>query len=473
MRCPRCDANVKDTATLCSFCGQDLSVMHYVRRVSNTYYNMGLEKAKVRDLSGAILVLKKSLQFNKANTNARNLLGLVYYEMGETVTALSEWVLSKYLQPQDNQADYYINLIQKNQTELDATNQTIKKYNSALAAAQAGNEDLAIIQLKKVVSLNPHFVRAQQLLALLYINDGDYPKAAKLLNRARRIDFNNTVTLRYMQEVGEHIGNGTGKSKETGGIKKTSKKDPLANVTPVGTYKEEKRSLMPVMYIIIGAIVGIAISFVLIRPTLQKSGESGSLLSDTNDQIAVQSSQISSLKTEKEILEKEKKQLEKKISDADSAALKKAENYEKLLKGLNYYMADDKIQAAIEVVDCKKKDFELEEAQTLYATIGAVTETQISQLVSQGKRLMNQSYDQAIATFKKVLKLDADNQEAMYNMAYCYQKKGDHKKAKKWYNETIKVNDTTSFAAQAETHLAEVKTALGETPMPTASPTEG
>ena len=203
MRCPRCDANVSDTATLCTFCGQNLSVIHYIRRVSNTYYNLGLEKAKVRDLSGAIVVLKKSLEFNKKNTNARNLLGLIYYEMGETVAALSEWVLSKYLQADDNAADYYINTIQKNQTALDATNQTIKKYNSALAAAQAGNDDLAIIQLKKVVSLNPHFVRAQQLLALLYIHDKDYHKAAKCLNRARRIDFNNTTTLRYMQEVGD------------------------------------------------------------------------------------------------------------------------------------------------------------------------------------------------------------------------------------------------------------------------------
>lgn len=32
------------------------------------------------------------------NTNARNLLGLVYFEMGESVKALSEWVISKSLQ---------------------------------------------------------------------------------------------------------------------------------------------------------------------------------------------------------------------------------------------------------------------------------------------------------------------------------------------------------------------------------------
>ena len=61
MRCPRCDANVADTSIRCNFCGQDLSVVHYVRRVSNTYYNMGLEKAQVRDLSGAVSVLKKNV----------------------------------------------------------------------------------------------------------------------------------------------------------------------------------------------------------------------------------------------------------------------------------------------------------------------------------------------------------------------------------------------------------------------------
>lgn len=149
MRCPRCDANINDEMEICRFCGQDLSIIYHVRRISNAYYNMGLEKAQVRDLSGAVMVLKRSLQFDKCNTNARNLLGLVYNEMGETVAALSEWVLSRYLQPENNRAQYYINVIQKNQTALDAVNQTIKKYNSALNAAKGGNEDLAVIQLKK------------------------------------------------------------------------------------------------------------------------------------------------------------------------------------------------------------------------------------------------------------------------------------------------------------------------------------
>ena len=63
---------------------------------------------------------------------ARNLLGLVYFETGEVVAALSEWVISKNLRPKKNIADDYINMVQSNPTRLDTINKTIKKYNQAL-----------------------------------------------------------------------------------------------------------------------------------------------------------------------------------------------------------------------------------------------------------------------------------------------------------------------------------------------------
>ena len=53
-----------------------------IDRASDQYYNIALEKAQVRDLTGAVMYLERSLEFNKYNSNARNLLGLVYLEMG-------------------------------------------------------------------------------------------------------------------------------------------------------------------------------------------------------------------------------------------------------------------------------------------------------------------------------------------------------------------------------------------------------
>ena len=115
MNCPRCNAAVAFTKLRCDNCGHDLTAYHKLVSLSNIYYNKGLSQAKVRDLTGAISSLKQSLQFNKLNTSARNLLGLVYCEMGDVVEALSQWVVSKNFSPDDNIAGTYIKKIQMNQ----------------------------------------------------------------------------------------------------------------------------------------------------------------------------------------------------------------------------------------------------------------------------------------------------------------------------------------------------------------------
>lgn len=81
MRCYKCN-NVLSDNDFCLKCGADVSAYKLVVRASNSYYNMGLARVKVRDLSGAVPALSTSLELNKNNIKARNLLGLVYYEMG-------------------------------------------------------------------------------------------------------------------------------------------------------------------------------------------------------------------------------------------------------------------------------------------------------------------------------------------------------------------------------------------------------
>ena len=70
MNCPRCNAKVAFIKNRCDNCGQDLRSHRRIISLSNICYNYGLEQAKVRDLSGAICSLRKSLEFNKKNTNA-------------------------------------------------------------------------------------------------------------------------------------------------------------------------------------------------------------------------------------------------------------------------------------------------------------------------------------------------------------------------------------------------------------------
>ena len=173
MECFNCGANLSNSP-FCNACGVDVSKYKKIMYTANRFYNDGLMKANVRDLSGAVVSLRQCLKFNKNHIDARNLLGLIYFETGEAVAGLSEWVISKNIRAQKNIADDYINMIQQNQGRLETINTTVNKFNNALGLCLQDSPDLAVIQLKKVLSLNPKYVKAHQLLALLYIEKGEY-----------------------------------------------------------------------------------------------------------------------------------------------------------------------------------------------------------------------------------------------------------------------------------------------------------
>ena len=472
MLCPRCGAQINDLVNTCAYCGQDISIIHFAKRLSNTYYNLGLEKAKVRDLSGAVIVLKKSLQLNKENVEARNLLGLIYDEIGETSLALCQWIVSKYFKSKDNLADYYINEVQNAQTQLDVINQSIKKYNSAVAAIKTGNEDLALIQLKKVVKVNPNFIKAQQLLALIYIHQDDLNKAYRCLMTARKIDFNNTITLKYLNEIsGKPVSNTERATKQNDIREKKTAKDVLENVIPVGTYEEEKKSWLPALYIGIGLVVGVLAGLVLFGPTISKTNSPGASISAVSDQLTVQEAQISTLEEEKKNAQNQASQLQKQLDDKNNSEKSKNDKYVKLISALNYYMNNDKTSAAVEVADCKKEDFETDVAKSLYEKVSQISPTQIQELVNQGKTEMYSSYETALKTFKKVVKLDKNNQEGLFCLGRCYQRLGDNKKAKKNYQKALDIDSTTEIANQAKEYLEELNNSeTSQTATPAPSP---
>lgn len=219
MNCMNCGAFLADKdLDYCPHCGCNVLIQKKVEYLSKLYYNQGLEKASIRDLSGAVNCLKQSLTFNKRNIQARNLLGLVYFEMGEVVAALSEWVISKNLQPTRNIANEYINRLQANSNKLDAINETIRKYNNALALCREGHEDMAAIQLRKILNQNTKLIKGYHLLALIYMKNHDWGKARRTLKKAARIDKTNTTTLRFLREVDERTGVTTRLEKQKKGL---------------------------------------------------------------------------------------------------------------------------------------------------------------------------------------------------------------------------------------------------------------
>lgn len=260
MYCYRCNGTLDLKKNTCSRCGTDIRMYKKIVYASNRYYNEGLLKAQARDLSGAYEALKTSIHLYKKNINARNLLGLVSYEMGESAEALKHWVISKNMTNGMNLADRFINQMKKNMRDLDSDAHGIRKYNQALEYAKNGSTDMAVIQLKKVISVHTNMVKAYELLALLYIEGEKYDQARKILNRCLEVDKGNPQALSYLKELDELEGK-TGM--RSVGVVGDEDREQL--IIPV-RFRDYGSYLSNAVYIIVGALLGIAIAWFVIVP---------------------------------------------------------------------------------------------------------------------------------------------------------------------------------------------------------------
>lgn len=426
MECPKCGARLSEE-DYCTSCSADVGVYKRIVKISNSYYNDGLEKAKVRDLSGAIESLKRSLKYNKKNMMARNLLGLVYYEIGEVVDALSQWVISANYHSEKNLANDYMKAIQANPGWLETTNQTIRKYNQALLYCNQGSNDLAVIQLKKVLAMNTHMVQAHQLLGLLYIEDGEYELARKTLNKALKIDAGNTRTLRYLRETKKRNGEHSQKDRERIRIQRQqdriiSYQDGNETIIQPLAYKEST-GVSTLINILIGLVIGLAVAWFLIFPARQDAKKSDYKEQNISlsEELATKNAEVKDMQDKVNSLTAEVEKLTGTVSgyEADGGLIS---SYEALIKGANAHMAGDS-KGVSDVITSVKTEGLCEDAVKLYQSLMETYGSSIvNDKVQSGYSLYQEKkYGEAVAVLKEALAMDENNVQAMYYLARCYQ----------------------------------------------------
>lgn len=354
MNCMNCGAFLVDKdLDYCPKCGCNVLIQKKVDYLSRQYYNQGLEKASVRDLSGAINCLKQSLMYNKHNIQARNLLGLVYFETGEVVAALSEWVISKNLQPSRNLASEYINKLQANSNKLEAINETIRKYNDALNLCREGHEDMAAIRLKKILTQNSKLIKGYHLLALVQMKEGEYNKARRTLRRAAKIDKTNTTTLRFLSEIDEQTGVSTrlDRQKKSRFGNKNSEENDIGSISkdmviPTAPYKEKSRVSL-FFTLVAGFAAGLLAFYLLAVPAIQQG-----IYREANQQIVKYSDAVSSQGAE---LTKAQSQAQESGDTVEAASKqieeekKKSSSYEALLEAYAAFQQQNMDEAALKI----------------------------------------------------------------------------------------------------------------------------
>lgn len=461
MICPKCGANMTLRKGVCAKCGYDIEVNQRTRKYSCYYYNQGLAKAQVRDLSGAIDMLNRALKVSKKNVDARNLLGLVYYEMGEVAQAIREWIISKSILEENNPANRYLQSLQENPTKVENFNAAIRKYNAAVELVKQGGDDLALIQLKKAVQLNPKLVCAWQLLALLYMRIGDNDRARRCLKRTLSIDIANTTSIGYLKEIR--------KIKRMGRQLQVTVTEPMevspdaeelqgtANnpVLPKFRYEEERPDYRSFICLCVGLFVGILFVFFLVIPSVK----TGMREEFKVKQIQFGEQQAGYL-AELDALEKENQTLQSKLElqeleleanrDSQDELAAKAGGVN-VFRMVDYYLKmkrnGDTSRMNLFILQTRLRAISQQELSNSYAkSIVERVEADYPEVYNV-TMTSNELYTEGVTQFEKERFADAlefficayekspDNEKNLFYLARSYQLTKDYSHAKQYFNE--------------------------------------
>ncbi len=455
MKCLICGTPLEGTY-VCPRCGRTDEVARKIIYSSNWHYNQGLARANIRDLSGAAQSLIRSLQYNKRNTRARNLLGLIYFQMGEIVDAISQWVISVNFQPESNPARDYINTIQENQALFQEASKVIKKYNTALDYLSEGNEDMAILELKKAVSLNPKYVRAYQLLALLFIRREQYAAARKMLTRAVKVDRNNVTTMKYLKEVNQHYKKPV--RSKTAPLVRVSDPTPIViEKKPEGRYREYNTGFVSFINILIGLVVGAAVVWLLIVPSMTKGKEK-----DYNDAVISYSAELSERNKKVDSLETQIKTLKKTISDYESkvgtTVNDDGQSRKNLEKAIVEFLDDNYSAAGKAVAEIDPDAISDDNEKKIYKALKEATKDSITPTLYANAEAdyENGDYTKAVNGFSKVLRMDSTYTSAIYYLARSYHRAGDLVNAALYYQQIVDDYSDSEYYTDAKQYLDQI-----------------
>ena len=362
MYCYHC-GSMLDGSDLCPVCNTNVRLYKKIVATANQHYNTGLRRARERDLHGAAESLSRSLRLYKMNTDARNLLGLVYYEMGDYSSAITEWSISRALQPEYNDAEEYLEELIGG-VRRDDLNQDIRKYNQAIIYNEQGNDDLALIQLKKVVSDLPNFIDARKLLALIYTKQDNFEEARQEIRTASKIDRKDRELQRYMKMI-------TRARRESGARRRRNSSNSVTRQSGTQTIIEPKYS--PVMTarsaalnIAIGLILGIVVFYFLVVPSLRTA-----IYQEANQTVVTVQERASAEASTVDALEAQISSLEDEVAayaSADAENEKQLAAYQHLVSAYSALLEEDTGTAKEELLQIDQSDLTSDEL-TVYSAL--------------------------------------------------------------------------------------------------------
>lgn len=465
MKCPNCGKNISD-GFICPHCGIDVYIFTKAVNVSIRLYNTALDAAKTRDLSHAISLLEQSLAFDKNNIDARNLLGLIQTEIGHIADAMKHWIISVSIAPENNLASSYIKYWQKHARELEKYNDAVRMYNQSLQYLQQGSEDLAIIQLKKCLDVNPHFLDAYNLMTLCCLKDNNQKRALHFIELALRKDCKNNLALLYLKELG-------GEKRLTFKKDKAwAKKEEATDITlkrtdeapPMPRYKRSEKRTHPLLdkkdmiAFVCGIVATAAVWMFLVSPALHE--EKDKTIEQLQAQVEnyagatnMSPEEVAELLKKATILENENKQL--RSEETKQANIELLETAVSLLHDQQYETCAETL-GQIDTLGFSEEDIQRYE-QTKTEAFAKAADI----LFAKGETAMtNQQLTEAKTYFETVLQYVTTGEimgNSYYYLAQIAEKNEDLETAKTYYQKVIKEFPNTAYVDPSQAALQELE----------------
>ncbi|NMB96983.1 MAG: tetratricopeptide repeat protein [Clostridiaceae bacterium] len=363
---------------------------------------------------------------------------------------------------------------------------SVDLYNSALENLRFNSEDIAIIELKKAVALNPEFNEAVMLLGVCFCYMKAYEKAEEMFKRVVKAESNGVKAFNYLNRIRNNhteqskSGDEDQESKErkstkhSKSISKTSasrsakrtSKDASYAISQNVSYSMPEVSLRAnakasrkdtIIRYITGVITGLIIAFIVGVPSIFGTKRENKPQEDANtDMIVTLNEKIEDYENRNNMLSQEinnlKKDLENAQKDAEyyKSAVKLTEA-EELLKNNMYEEAADVLVAV------KNIEFISEEKEKYDELVNKTMQVATDRVYSQAYNFFQSgNYQQALEKYLKIpdymenySKMDI----VLYYIGKTYLALNDNENAKLAFQEVIERFPESEYAKYSENRL--------------------
>lgn len=350
----------------------------------------------------------------------------------------------------------------------DSVKNSILLYNKALDSLRMDSEDIAIIELKKAISMNPSFYQAMNLLGVCYFYTKDYSKAYMMFEKVIAGEGNSIRAMNYLNLMS---------SEDGAKIPSTKSKEPAKRAE----IQEEKESLKEIFIMalrrsidfrafaakdylkyIVGFLFGIVVVTVIMvyanvgvsgkavkadKAPLEPNPATNALKEEYEHKLGKLSDDYSSIRKE---LDQASEELEyyRNVS--------KLSEIEKLIAARNFEAAADKL---VMLKTINFKETERDKYNSLYKD--AVPRAAWA-VFSEGSNLFySKRYQDALVKLGKVPVYGTDwayMDITLYYIGVCYKELGDAKNATTTLNRLKETYPASQYSVYADYRLKELQT---------------